>query len=165
VPKLPQAIPDVAGRLTDGPQGARPSSWVGVTLGLLLASAAAIWHGYLMTSATNDNFLHMALAKQWLGGDWPVRDFFDQGWVLQYGLSAAAQSIGGDRLMPEAVIVGLAWAISTFVVFVLVRRLTQSLVAALAAAPSQATRAALQHAAVGDADDEVRRFALAGLGP
>ncbi len=135
MPKLPQAIPDVAGRLTDGPQGARPSSWVGVTLGLLLASAAAIWHGYLMTSATNDNFLHMALAKQWLGGDWPVRDFFDQGWVLQYGLSAAAQSIGGDRLMSEAVIVGLAWAVSTFVVFVLVRRLTQSLVAALAAAP------------------------------
>jgi hypothetical protein len=88
-----------------------------------------------MTSATNDNFLHMTLAKQVLAGDWPVRDFFDQGWVLQYGLSAAAQSIGGDRLMSEAVIVALAWAISTYVVFDLVLHLTGSLGAALLSAP------------------------------
>ena len=51
-------------------------------LGVLLAVFAAAWHAFLMTAATNDNFLHLTLAKQWLAGDWPVRDFFDQGWVL-----------------------------------------------------------------------------------
>ena len=87
-----------------------------------------------MTSATNDNFLHLTLAKQWLAGDWPVRDFFDQASILQYAISAVAQAVGGDRLMSEAVVVGLAWAISTYLVFVLVRRLTgYSVVAAVAA--------------------------------
>jgi len=117
------------------PATARHPKWLGHALALLFASIAAVWHACLMTSATNDNFLHMTLAKQWLAGDWPVRDFFDQGWVLQYGLSAAAQAIGGDRLMSEAVIVGLAWAVSTYVVFVLVVQLTQSLAAAVIAAP------------------------------
>jgi hypothetical protein len=103
-------------------------------VGLLLASIAAIWHASLMTAATNDNFLHMTLAKQWLAGDWPVRDFFDHGWVLQYALSAGAQSVGGDRLMSEAVIIAVAWAISTYVVYQTVLRLTEHLPAAVLAA-------------------------------
>ena len=87
-----------------------------------------------MTSATNDNFLHLTLAKQWLAGDWPVRDFFDQASILQFAISAVAQAIGGDRLISEAVVVGLAWAVSTYLVFQLVRRLTgYPVVAALAA--------------------------------
>jgi hypothetical protein len=103
--------------------------------GALLAICAAAWHMFLMTAANNDNFLHMTLAKQWLAGDWPVRDFFDQGWVLQYGLSAAAQLIGGDRLLSEAIVVGLAWAISTYVVFEIVLLLSGHLGAAILAAP------------------------------
>ncbi len=102
---------------------------------LALAVCAAAWHVFLMTSANNDNFVHMTLAKQWLAGDWPVRDFFEQGWVLQYGLSAVAQAIGGDRLLSEAVVVGLAWAVSTYVVFDIVLRLTGHLGAAVLAAP------------------------------
>jgi hypothetical protein len=137
VSKLPPHVPDpqhTEGHGTGLPAIQRRSGPI-VPLGLLLAAAAAVWHGLLMTSATNDNFLHMTLAKQLLAGDWPVRDFFDQGWVLQYGLSAAAQSIGGDRLMSEALIVALAWAISTYVVVAIVARLTGSLGAALVAAP------------------------------
>ena len=103
-------------------------------LAVLLAVFAAAWHAFLLTAATNDNFLHLALAKQWLAGDWPVRDFFDQGWVLQYSLSALAQAIGGDRLLSEAIVVGAAWAISTFVVFQIVVRLTRNVGAAVAAA-------------------------------
>jgi hypothetical protein len=103
-------------------------------IGLLLASIAAIWHAFLMTAATNDNFLHMTLAKQWLAGEWPVRDFFDHGWVLQYGLSAGAQLIGGDRLMSEAVIIAVAWAISTYLVYQIVLRLTEQVPAAVLAA-------------------------------
>ena len=56
-----------------------------------------------------------------------MRDFFDQGWVLEYSLSAAAQLLFGDRLVGEAIVVALAWAIGTFLVFTTVRRLTGSL--------------------------------------
>jgi len=136
--KLPPGVPDkneVEPNRTELPPARRRAGWISPAIGLLLASLAAAWHAFLMTTANNDNFLHMTLAKQVLAGDWPVRDFFDQGWVLQYGLSAIAQSIGGDRLMSEAVIVALAWAISTYVAFIIVLRLTESLGAALLAAP------------------------------
>ena len=136
--KRPPGVPDkneVEPYRTELPTAGRRAGWISLAIALLLASLAAVWHAFLMTTANNDNFLHMTLAKQLLAGDWPVRDFFDQGWVLQYGLSAAAQSIGGDRLMSEAVIVALAWAISTYVAFIIVLRLTESLGAALLAAP------------------------------
>jgi hypothetical protein len=93
----------------------------------LMAVAAFLWHVILMSGAANDNFMHMAMAQQWLAGDWPVRDFFDNGRFLQYSLSALAQVTLGDRLLGEAVVVGLTWAISAYLVFVLVRRLTDSL--------------------------------------
>lgn len=98
-----------------------------------LAFAAALWHIALMTRAANDNFMHMAMAQQWLAGDWPVRDFFDNGSLLQFALSALAQWSVGNRLLGEALIVGVAWAISTYLVFVLVRRLTGSLPLAVVA--------------------------------
>ncbi len=97
---------------------------------LALALAAALWHGLLLTRATNDNFLHLTLAQQLLAGDRPVRDFFEHGWVLQYVLSAAAQLLVGHRLLSEAIVVSATWAISTYLVFVLVRRLTGMRVAA-----------------------------------
>ena len=102
-------------------------------IGALLALFAAVWHAALMTSATNDNFLHLTLAQQWLAGDWPVRDFFEHAWVLQYALSAAAQLLAGPRLLGEAAVVGIAWGVSVYLVFQLVRRETGSAaVAALA---------------------------------
>ena len=100
---------------------------------LMLAAAAFVWHVVLMTSAANDNFMHMAMAQQWLAGDWPVRDFFDSGRLLQFSLSALAQLTIGDRLLSEAVIVAVTWAISVYVVLVLIRRLTGSLPAAFLA--------------------------------
>ena len=99
-------------------------------LGVLLATLAGLRHAVLMTSATNDNFLHMALAQQLRAGDWPIRDFFDGGWVLQYTLSAFSQLVIGDRLLAEAIIVGVAWACSTYIVFALVRDVSGSAVAA-----------------------------------
>lgn len=95
-------------------------------VGAVLAGCAAVWHAMLVSKATNDNFLHLTLAEQLLAGEWPVRDFFDHGWVLQYVLSALAQVTFGDRLLSEAVIVGAAWAASTYLVFGLVRALTGS---------------------------------------
>ena len=98
-----------------------------------MAVAAAVWHILLMSGAANDNFMHMTMAQQWLAGDWPVRDFFDNGRLLQYSLSALAQLSIGDRLLGEALVVGAFWAISAYVVFVLVRQLTGSLPAAVLA--------------------------------
>ena len=99
-----------------------------------MAMAALIWHVILMSGAANDTFMHMAMAQEWIAGDWPVRDFFDNGWLLQYSLSALSQLTFGDRLLGEALIVGVTWAISTYLVFVLVRRLTNSMPAAFLAA-------------------------------
>ncbi len=100
----------------------------------VLAAAAFLWHVILMSGAANDNFMHMSMAQQWLAGDWPVRDFFDNGRFLQYSLSALAQLTIGDRLLGEALVVGATWAISTYLVFVLVRQLTASWPAAFLAA-------------------------------
>ncbi len=112
----------------------RQSLLGGQPLGAFLALAAAAWHGFLISKATNDNYLHLTLAQQLLAGEWPVRDFFEHGWVLQYTLSAASQSLLGHRLFSEAVIVGVAWGVSTYLVFGLVRRLTGSTAAAALAA-------------------------------
>ena len=96
----------------------------------MLAVLAAIRHMVLMTSATNDNFLHMTLAQQLLAGDWPVRDFYEGGWLLQYVLSAVAQLIAGNRLFAEALIIGIAWACSTYIVFRVVQHVSGSSAAA-----------------------------------
>lgn len=113
---------------TSEPSTDRPAlSWGSLhPLGILLGALAGVRHAALMTRATNDNFLHMTLAQQLLAGDWPMRDFFDGGWVLQYVLTAAAQIVVGNRLLAEATIVGLAWACSTYIVFRVVRHVTGS---------------------------------------
>lgn len=96
----------------------------------MLAACAALWHAALMTRAANDNFMHMTFAQQWLAGDWPIRDFFDHGWILQYSLSALAQVVFGERLIGEALIVGVAWAVATYAVFHTVRQTSGSTLAA-----------------------------------
>ena len=105
-----------------------------MALGVLLALVAGAWHGALMTYPTNDNFLHLALAQQLLAGDWPIADFFDHGLTLQFTLSALAQGVAGHRLLSEALVVALAWMVSTFLAFALVRRLTGSTAGAVVAA-------------------------------
>jgi hypothetical protein len=110
--------------------GLEAMDWVA----FVFAACAAVWHGTLLTRTTNDNFLHLTLAQQLLAGEWPVRDFFGHGWVLQYSLSAAADAILGHRLLAESVVIGICWAIAVYVVFVLVRRLGGTRVAAVAAA-------------------------------
>jgi hypothetical protein len=96
----------------------------------LLTAFAFVHHAMLMRAPTNDNFMHLALARQLMAGDLPIRDFFDSGLGLSYVLSAVAESIVGYRLLSEALLVGAAWALSTWLVFTLVRRLTGSTIAA-----------------------------------
>lgn len=99
-------------------------------VGIALALVAALYRIALASEPTNDDFGHLMLARQLLAGDWPMRDFYDNGLTLMYVTSAASQVVFGNRLGAEAVVVGTAFAVSTYVVFELVRRLTASTVAA-----------------------------------
>jgi hypothetical protein len=99
-------------------------------IGIALAVVAGVLQAVIASSPTNDDFLHVVLARQILGGDWPVRDFFDLGTWLAYGISAASQLIFGHRLLAEAVVVGVMLAVSTYLVFRLVLELTGSTLAA-----------------------------------
>ena len=101
---------------------------------MALAAAAAIHQVVIASTPTNDDYMHLALAQQLLGGDWPLRDFFDVYGVLMYGVSALAQLVFGHRLLSEAVIVGLALGLSAYLVFGLVRSLTGSTVAGVLSA-------------------------------
>ena len=62
-----------------------------------IAAIAGIWQAVMMSTPTNDDFLHLALAQHLLAGDVPVRDFFDNGLVLQFTLSAVSQALVGHR--------------------------------------------------------------------
>jgi hypothetical protein len=99
-------------------------------LGLTLASLAGIHQMVIASTPTNDDFMHLAMANQILAGDWPLRDFFDLYGPFMYGASALGRLAFGHRLLSEAVIVGVALAISTYLVFRLVRSLTGSAAAA-----------------------------------
>jgi hypothetical protein len=103
-------------------------------VGVLIATFAALYRIALGSSLTNDDFSHLALSRQLLLGDLPVRDFVESGITLTYGLSAAAQMLFGHRLLAEAIVVAIAFFVSTYAVFALVRTLTGSTIAAAAAA-------------------------------
>jgi hypothetical protein len=101
---------------------------------MVLAACAGIHQAVIASTPTNDDFMHLTLANQLLAGDWPLRDFFDIYGVLMYAISAAAQLVFGHRLLSEAVVVGVMLAVSTYLVFSLVRALTGSTSAAALAA-------------------------------
>jgi hypothetical protein len=98
--------------------------------GVALAAVAGLHQVVIASAPTNDDFVHVVLARQVLAGDWPVRDFFDLGVWLTVGLSAAARMVFGYRLLAEGLLVGLMVAISTYLVFRLVQELTGSALAA-----------------------------------
>jgi hypothetical protein len=103
-------------------------------LAAVIALLAAL-HKILYASVlVNDDFMHRAYALQLLSGEWPIRDFFDYGMVLMYLTSAVAQMLFGYRLLAEALVIGLTVGVSSFLVFELVRRLTDVNAAALLSA-------------------------------
>ena len=74
----------------------------------------------------NDHFLYIAGAQQILYGDWPTRDFLDQGLPLMYGASALAQVLLGKTLFAEGVLVALSFALAAVLTAAAVRELTGS---------------------------------------
>ena len=98
---------------------------------VVLPIVAALYQGVLVSRASNDTFLHLAMSRQVLHGDLPVRDFFDSGLVLMYAASAAAQQLFGYRLLAEAIIVAVAVGLATLLAGRLVYRLSASVAGAL----------------------------------
>ena len=94
--------------------------------GIAIALLAGLQKALLVGTAGNDDYQHLAYARQLLAGDLPLRDFWDISTTLQEAVSAVSQVLLGHRLLSEAVVVFVATAAAVFLVFRLVRTLTGS---------------------------------------
>jgi hypothetical protein len=85
----------------------------------------------------NDQFVHLARAQAWLAGDWPMRDYEEPGAILTVGVSAIAQALCGQSLLPELLLSIVALGVGAAVTCWLVIRLTGSRALGLLAAVLQ----------------------------
>lgn len=93
---------------------------------IVLAVATGLFYAIGLSEPPNDNFIHMVMAREVLAGDLPIRDFFDMGMTLMYGLSALAEAVVGYRLLAEALVVGVMAGASAYLVYRVVWLLTAS---------------------------------------
>ena len=80
--------------------------------GIVIALAAGLHKGILASTPVNDDYQHLAYARQLFLGDLPLRDFWDLSTTLQEVVSAASQLVFGNRLLAEAVVIGVATAVA-----------------------------------------------------
>lgn len=99
-------------------------------IGVAVAIVAGLHKAALTGTPVNDDYQHLAYARQILSGDLPLRDFWDISTTLQYGLSAASQLVFGHRLLSEAILVGVCTAVAVFLVFRVLQQVSGSLVIA-----------------------------------
>jgi len=129
-------VPDAIGAWSEQPPATHPGrfamrldTWILVGLTILTIFV----HLHVNLSLLNDHAAYLAMARQMVYGDWPIRDFRDDGSLLQILLSAAVQKIAGFHLLGEML---LAWAFiaaANFLTFWLALRLSGSRIAAAAA--------------------------------
>ncbi len=104
-------------------------------LGILIALVAGLHKAILTSTPVNDDYQHLAYARQLLAGDLPLRNFWDLSTTLQEVISAVSQLVFGHRLLSEAIVIGVATAVAVYLVFRVVQQVTgSSLIAALCAA-------------------------------
>ena len=72
---------------------------------------ALAWQILTFNGFPNDHYFHVALARQMLFGDRPVRDFVDAGAPMTYLLSVIARWWFGDVSVGELLVVALGVAI------------------------------------------------------
>ncbi len=99
-------------------------------IGAAVAILAGLHKAALTGAPVNDDYQHLAYARQILSGDVPLRDFWEISTTLQYVLSAVSQIIFGHRLLSEAVVVGVATAVAVFLVFRVLQQVSGSLLIA-----------------------------------
>jgi hypothetical protein len=104
-------------------------------LGILIALVAGLHKAVLTSTPVNDDYQHLAYARQLLAGDLPLRNFWDLSTTLQELISAVSQLVFGHRLLSEAIVIGVATAVAVYLVFRVLQQVTgSSLIAALCAA-------------------------------
>src|SRR5512139_1739184 len=84
-------------------EGPAPRSVV-IVVGGLLTFVVAFLFRFLSAEFTNDHFMHLAEGRQVLGGEWPVRDYFDFGLPMQVLTSTATLMASGHNLFGEALV-------------------------------------------------------------
>jgi hypothetical protein len=82
---------------------------------------------------SNDHFHYLAAAQQMLLGEWPTRDFADPGMPLMYAASAAAQVVFGRSLFAEAMLMAIAYGVTSALIVLAAWQASRSLVIAVVA--------------------------------
>ena len=96
-------------------------------------AAVAFFYRYLsFTDFANDHFVHLSMAQQIGFGALPVRDFVERGLPLMTLVSAAGQSMLGDGLMAEVIVIASAYAASAVMAYAAAIRLSGSVLVAAA---------------------------------
>jgi hypothetical protein len=110
---------------------ARPTTWVthvpAVVIGTVMFAFTVALRFLATTSFSNDEYVSLAGAQQMLFGEWPTRDFVDNGAPLMYTASAAAQLIFGRSLFAEAMLTAIAFALAAVLTMLAAKRLSGSL--------------------------------------
>ena len=111
----------------------RLDALVAVVVGVLGCAYRFLAH----TSFSNDQFVHLARAQAWLAGDWPIRDYTEPGAILTVGISAAAQALFGQSLLPELLLSVAALGTGAAITYWVVIRLTSNRALGILAAALQ----------------------------
>jgi len=99
-----------------------------------LVALTVFLHLSVNTDVTNDHTAYLSMARQIVHGDWPIRDFRDDGALLQILLSAGVQKVGGYQLLGEMLLSWTFFAIANCLTYWLAFRLSRNRVAAATAA-------------------------------
>jgi hypothetical protein len=101
----------------------------------IAVAVLAFAYRYLtFTEFANDDFLHLTTGQQITLGELPVRDFVERGIPLMAVVSAFGQSVLGEGLRSELVLVSMLYAIAAAVCFLLAARLSGSIAVGMAMA-------------------------------
>lgn len=109
-----------------------PADRPALIAGTIAVFLATFLFRFLTIDFTNDQFQHLARARQILLGELPVRDFFDPGLIGQYYASAAALRWSGHNLYGEGLLNVAFIAAGAALNFAVSARLTRSYWLALA---------------------------------
>src|SRR5881628_435045 len=108
-------------------RSARPDRRGDVVAATALGIVAFLYRYLTFTEFSNDHYVNLSRAQQWLLGDWPVRDFVDPGMPLTYALSAVVQWMSGPSLHAELLLIAAAFAAATVLTYVAAARVSGSI--------------------------------------
>ncbi|HKH72790.1 MAG TPA: hypothetical protein VKA59_15630 [Vicinamibacterales bacterium] len=111
----------------------RSVAWVVLVVAVFLATTAFRFLN-LKNGFPDDHYVHLTGGWQMTFGEWPTRDFVDPGLPAMFAASAMAQSLLGDTLYSEVVLVAVAFGAAAAFTMLAVRQLTGSMILALLAA-------------------------------